>query len=303
VHAGATSQDVIDTAVVLCLKPACARVSTLTVRLGDAARDRRRHRPRRRRAHAAAAGAAVPFGWKGGDVASSRARSCALRRAPSALRPAVRRPERHAFVVRREAGGRRRSRGARLAASLVPWHSARDRFARLGRELAILAGVAGKIGRDVSLLMQREVGEAAEGAARARRVLEHAAQAQSRAVHARARSGAARAGLARRCSASSRRSTSAGSASGKASGSRCASCSARGERRRRDGGSLGGLEVDEKAMRANSNRCSRITRRTFGAASAMIEAALAEWALLRAEQRLELVGNRFAFHRRARAVA
>ena len=51
-----------------------------------------------------------------------------------------------------------------LRASLVPWHSARDRFARLGAELAILAGAAGKIGRDVSLLMQPEVGEAAEGA-------------------------------------------------------------------------------------------------------------------------------------------
>src|SRR6185295_18802024 len=37
VHAGATSQDVIDTAVVLCLKPACARIETLVVRLGDAA--------------------------------------------------------------------------------------------------------------------------------------------------------------------------------------------------------------------------------------------------------------------------
>src|SRR6185503_2483614 len=52
-----------------------------------------------------------------------------------------------------------------IAASLVPWHSARDRFARLGAELAILAGAAGKIGRDVALLMQPEVGEAAEGAA------------------------------------------------------------------------------------------------------------------------------------------
>ena len=51
-----------------------------------------------------------------------------------------------------------------LPASLVPWHSARDRFARLGAELAILAGAAGKIGRDVSLLMQPEVGEAAEAA-------------------------------------------------------------------------------------------------------------------------------------------
>jgi 3-carboxy-cis,cis-muconate cycloisomerase len=37
VHSGATSQDVIDTAAVLCLKPACARVAELAVRLGDAA--------------------------------------------------------------------------------------------------------------------------------------------------------------------------------------------------------------------------------------------------------------------------
>ncbi len=36
VHAGATSQDVIDTAAVLCLKPACARVAQLTIQLGDA---------------------------------------------------------------------------------------------------------------------------------------------------------------------------------------------------------------------------------------------------------------------------
>ena len=36
VHAGATSQDVIDTAAVLCLGPACARVAELTRQLGDA---------------------------------------------------------------------------------------------------------------------------------------------------------------------------------------------------------------------------------------------------------------------------
>ena len=36
VHAGATSQDVIDTAAVLCLGPACARVAELTLQLGDA---------------------------------------------------------------------------------------------------------------------------------------------------------------------------------------------------------------------------------------------------------------------------
>jgi 3-carboxy-cis,cis-muconate cycloisomerase len=44
----------------------------------------------------------------------------------------------------------------------VTWHSARDGFARLGCESAVLAGAAAKIGRDVSLLMQPEVGEASE---------------------------------------------------------------------------------------------------------------------------------------------
>ena len=40
----------------------------------------------------------------------------------------------------------------------------RDRFARLGAEAAILAGATGKIARDISLLMQPEVGEVAEPA-------------------------------------------------------------------------------------------------------------------------------------------
>jgi 3-carboxy-cis,cis-muconate cycloisomerase len=52
-----------------------------------------------------------------------------------------------------------------LQVATIPWHSARDGIARLGAEAAILAGAAGKIGRDVSLLMQPEIGELAEPAA------------------------------------------------------------------------------------------------------------------------------------------
>jgi 3-carboxy-cis,cis-muconate cycloisomerase len=44
----------------------------------------------------------------------------------------------------------------------------RDGFARLGAETAILAGAAGKIARDVSLLMQPEIGELAEPSAAGR---------------------------------------------------------------------------------------------------------------------------------------
>jgi 3-carboxy-cis,cis-muconate cycloisomerase len=170
VHAGATSQDVIDTAVVLCLKPACARLAGLAVQLGDATAELARRHARTPTAARTLLQPALPvtFGWKAAVWLSMLARSL----------PATRRAAAGACVLQLGGpSGTLSSFGERalavmatlaeeleLPASLVPWHSARDRFARLGSELAILAGVGGKIGRDVSLLMQREVGEAAEGA-------------------------------------------------------------------------------------------------------------------------------------------
>jgi 3-carboxy-cis,cis-muconate cycloisomerase len=57
-----------------------------------------------------------------------------------------------------------------LAQPTLPWHTNRVRVAELGSALAITAGVAGKIGLDISLLAQTEVGEVAEpaGAGRGR---------------------------------------------------------------------------------------------------------------------------------------
>jgi 3-carboxy-cis,cis-muconate cycloisomerase len=49
-----------------------------------------------------------------------------------------------------------------LAAPLLPWHTNRTRVAELTGALATAAGVAGKIARDVTLLAQSEVGEVAE---------------------------------------------------------------------------------------------------------------------------------------------
>jgi 3-carboxy-cis,cis-muconate cycloisomerase len=46
----------------------------------------------------------------------------------------------------------------------APWHTHRDRIAEAASVLAILAGTCGKIARDVSLLMQTDVGEAFEPA-------------------------------------------------------------------------------------------------------------------------------------------
>jgi 3-carboxy-cis,cis-muconate cycloisomerase len=50
-----------------------------------------------------------------------------------------------------------------LAAPLLPWHTVRLRPARLSCALGTALGVMGKIARDVALLAQTEVAEAAEG--------------------------------------------------------------------------------------------------------------------------------------------
>jgi 3-carboxy-cis,cis-muconate cycloisomerase len=50
-----------------------------------------------------------------------------------------------------------------LAVPDIPWHAHRDRFVRFACALGVTCGTLGKIGRDVALLAQTEVGEAAEG--------------------------------------------------------------------------------------------------------------------------------------------
>ena len=57
-----------------------------------------------------------------------------------------------------------------LALPALPWHAHRDRLAEFAAFLGILAGTLGKIGRDVSLLMQTEVSEAFEPAGEGRGV-------------------------------------------------------------------------------------------------------------------------------------
>ncbi len=52
-----------------------------------------------------------------------------------------------------------------LSAPLVPWHGQRDRLVELAAALGIVAGTLGKLGHDVVLLMQTEVGEVRESAA------------------------------------------------------------------------------------------------------------------------------------------
>jgi 3-carboxy-cis,cis-muconate cycloisomerase len=170
VHFGATSQDVIDSAVVLCLVPATERVLSLSKRLGDAAAalaSRYARTPMAARTLLQPA-VPVPFGWKAAVWLSMLARSHGRMRAAA----------REASVLQfGGAGGTLSAYGEKgdaiawaiatelgLSRPAITWHSARDSIARLGAETAILAGAAGKIARDVSLLMQPEVGEVSEPA-------------------------------------------------------------------------------------------------------------------------------------------
>jgi 3-carboxy-cis,cis-muconate cycloisomerase len=168
VHLGATSQDVIDTGVVLCLLPATTRVLELSRRLGDAtAALAKRHAGTPMAARTLLQPAVpVPFGWKAAVWLSALARSHA-RFAAAALDVRVLQfggagGTLSAYGDKADAVARALAQALSLARAPITWHSARDGFARLGSEAAILAGAAGKIARDVSLMMQPEVGEVAE---------------------------------------------------------------------------------------------------------------------------------------------
>jgi len=87
------------------------------------------------------------------------------------------------------------SQGPELAAALarelglaepeLPWHSARGRVAELGSALGVAAGAAAKIALDIALLAQTEVGEVAEGGEGRSSAMPHKRN-PARAVEARA---------------------------------------------------------------------------------------------------------------------
>jgi len=287
VHAGATSQDVIDTAAVLCLKAACSRVDELTVRLGNAAGElarRHSHTPTAARTLLQPA-LAVPFGWKAavwlsmlarslGGVRSAAASACVLQfGGPSGTLASL--GDKGEGVLTELA------RELELPPSLVPWHSARDGFARLGAELAILAGAAGKIGRDISLLMQRELGEAAEPAAEGRGGSSSMPHKRNPALSMIALEAAQRApGLAATLLGQLTPEHERGLGQWQSQWFTlrellCASSS--GVAAMAD--ALEGLEIDGNAMRTNlESLLPGQPRDAFGAAGAMIEAALGQWA-------------------------
>ena len=171
VHWGATSQDAMDTGLVLQLRNAIDSIDADLARLALAlARLAKKHQ------RAPMAGRtwlqqALPItvGLKAAGALS------AVQRHRARLRELR---ERVLVIQFGGAAGTLASLGERgldiakaLAAALklglpdISWHSHRDRIAEVATTLGLLVGTLGKIARDVSLLMQTEVGEAFEPAA------------------------------------------------------------------------------------------------------------------------------------------
>jgi 3-carboxy-cis,cis-muconate cycloisomerase len=170
VHWGATSQDVIDTALVLELR---AAIDALTIDLDRAIAGFSAQAKQHRKTPAVARtwmqhALPMPFGLKlaGYAAALSRARERLQRLREGALVLQFG----GAAGTLAALGDRGLDVTVKLAALLdlpapeAPWHSHRDRLADAASALAILCGSCGKIARDVALLMQTEVGEAFEPA-------------------------------------------------------------------------------------------------------------------------------------------
>jgi 3-carboxy-cis,cis-muconate cycloisomerase len=170
VHWGATSQDVIDTAAMLTLR---AGIDALLADLDRAIRGfaalARKHRntpmvARTWLQHALP----MPFGLKLGEYASalhrSKLRLKRLRDEALALQFGGAAGTLAALGDKGLAVSEALARELKLPLPEAPWHTHRDRIAEAASVFAILTGSCGKIARDVSLMMQTDVGEAFEPA-------------------------------------------------------------------------------------------------------------------------------------------
>lgn len=170
VHWGATSQDVLDSALALCAMEASRRLHAQWDRLGDALAplaEAHRETPTVARTLLQPA-TPIPFGFKVAvwldAVTRTRAalhetaRQCAVLQFSGASGVLATLGTRGHEVQARLASE------LGLAAPVTPSHGVRDRIARLGAELGIACGVTAKIAIDIALLMQPEVGEVFEPA-------------------------------------------------------------------------------------------------------------------------------------------
>jgi 3-carboxy-cis,cis-muconate cycloisomerase len=168
VHWGATSQDVIDSATMLGLRAAIdALLADLDRAVAGFAALAVKHRntavvARTWLQHALP----MPFGLKLAEYASalhrSRLRLKRLRAEGLALQFGGAAGTLAALGDKGLVVAEQLAKELQLPLPDAPWHTHRDRIAEVASVLAILSGSCGKIARDVSLMMQTDVGEAFE---------------------------------------------------------------------------------------------------------------------------------------------
>jgi 3-carboxy-cis,cis-muconate cycloisomerase len=174
VHWGATSQDVCDTSLVLLLKKVQPTIDRDLRRLQDALRRLAKDNRRTVMLSRTLLQAAPPttFGLKAAGWLAAVHRSCRRLRANFAesliLQFGGASGTLAALGEQGMAVGKALGEELHLPYPDAPWHAHRDRLAALVCSCGVLGGVLGKMARDISLLNQSEVGEAAEPVAPSR---------------------------------------------------------------------------------------------------------------------------------------
>ena len=170
VHHGATSQDVLDTAMMLVSREALdLLLADLSALASECAALAERHRgtPMAGRTLLQQA-RPISFGFKAAmwlmGVLDARRRLAAIRSGRLAVQLGGPVGTLDSFGPRAGELVSCLARELGLVEPELPWHSTRGRIAELGSALSIAAGAAVKIALDLSLLAQTEVGEVAEAA-------------------------------------------------------------------------------------------------------------------------------------------
>jgi 3-carboxy-cis,cis-muconate cycloisomerase len=168
VHHGATSQDIVDTAAMLVSRQAAGLVVTELDRLADGCAGLARAHRSTPMAARTLLQQAVPttFGLKVAgwlvSVLEARRRLAAVRAERLAAQLGGAAGTLAAFGDDAVDVVRLYAEELGLSEPLLPWHANRQRVAELGAALDAAAGAASKVGIDIVLLAQSEVGEVAE---------------------------------------------------------------------------------------------------------------------------------------------
>jgi 3-carboxy-cis,cis-muconate cycloisomerase len=170
VHWGATSQDVIDTAVVLQVRDALVLLSARLLDVGAACESLAERHRRTGMAGRTLLQQAVPitFGLKAARWVGLATRAVERLRAVGNGALALQFGGAAGTLASLGGHGLRVAEllGEELALAVpdLPWHAERDRIAEIAAAVGIGAGAAAKIATDLALLSQTEVGEACAGA-------------------------------------------------------------------------------------------------------------------------------------------